>query len=225
MIRVFANLIGYVALYAIFLFGPAGTFRWPAAWTLLAVLLIARGVSSVLLYRNSRALLAERARLPLQHGQAAADKVLLPTFMAAVAGLVAFTSWDSWHGDLLGRAAMGSRLGGLLLFIIGWWVVHLALRTNPFAVTVVRHQTERGHEVVTGGVYSMVRHPMYVGLVLENVGLPLWLGSIAGLVASSVPVAVLIVRIIAEERVLERSLPAYARYAANVRWRLFPGLW
>jgi protein-S-isoprenylcysteine O-methyltransferase Ste14 len=225
VIRVFINLIGYVTLYAVFLFAPAGTLRWPAAWALLAVLLIARGVSSVLLYRNSRALLTERARLPLQHGQAAADKVLLPAFMAAVAGLVAFTSWDCWHGDLLGHAAFGFRLIGLFLFLVGWWVVHLALRTNPFAVTVVRHQTERGHEVVTGGVYAIVRHPMYVGLVIENVGLPLWLGSIAGFLAASVPAAVLIVRIIAEERVLERSLPAYARYATDVRWRLFPGVW
>ena len=225
VVRAFANLLAYVALYAVFLFVPAGTVRWPAAWLLLAVLLAVRGISVVLLYRSSRALILERSRLPLQRKQASIDKVLLPAYMASVAALVGFVSWDWWHARLLGTSPAPARVAGLVLFACAWLVVHLALRSNPFAVTVVRHQAERGHEVVTTGPYRVVRHPLYVGLILGDVGLALWLGSAAGVVASIVPAAVLMLRIVAEERVLAGSLPGYARYAAEVRWRLVPRLW
>jgi len=225
VVRAFANLLAYIALYAVFLFVPAGTVRWPAAWVLLAVLLAARAISVLLLFRSSRALILERARLPLQRQQASMDKLLLPLYMASVAALVAFVSWDWWRARLLGTPAALVRAAGLILFAGAWLVVHLALRSNPFAVTVVRHQAERGHDVATTGPYRIVRHPMYAGLVLEDIGLALWLGSTAGVVVSIIPAAVLMLRILAEERVLAGSLPGYARYAAEVRWRLVPWLW
>ena len=36
--------------------------------------------------------------------------------------------------------------------------------------TTVRIQTERGHQVVSGGPYRYVRHPMYIGMILLNFG-------------------------------------------------------
>ena len=66
---------------------------------------------------------------------------------------------------------------------------------------------------------------MYAGLVLVTIGLALWLQSTAGAIASLAPIALLAMRIVVEERVLRQSLPDYARYADNVRWRLVPGLW
>lgn len=225
MLRPAINLIVYVALYAAFLFGPAGTLRWRAPWVFLAVFFLSRSISTLLLYRSRRALLVERARLPLQRGQSTTDMVLLPAYMASVAALVAFTAWDSRHGHIMGELTTPVRALGLVLLVAGVAVAHSALRTNPFAVTVVRHQAERGHVVVTAWPYSVVRHPMYVGLVLQDISIPLWLGSIAGVLASIVPAALLMVRIVGEEHLLSRSFPEYSRYIREVRWRLVPGVW
>jgi protein-S-isoprenylcysteine O-methyltransferase Ste14 len=85
-----------------------------------------------------------------------------------------------------------------------------ALETNEFAAMVVRHQSERGHLVVDRGVYSIVRHPMYAGLLGVLLGVPLWLRSRLGLIAALVPMGLLIGRILVEERVLRRALPSYA---------------
>jgi protein-S-isoprenylcysteine O-methyltransferase Ste14 len=100
-----------------------------------------------------------------------------------------------------------------------------ALETNAFATTVVRHQVERGHTVVDRGVYGVVRHPMYAGLVAALLGVPLWLRSPLGLGVALVPIGLLGLRLVLEERVLAQALPAYAEYAARVRFRLVPGLW
>jgi protein-S-isoprenylcysteine O-methyltransferase Ste14 len=226
--RLFRSLIGvagYVALFAVLLFVPAGTLRWPAAWLLLVVLFVARGVSTILLHREQPALLAERSRPPLQRGQVDLDRILLPAFMASYAGILAFASWDVWHRQLLGSPPVWLRTLGLLAFLGGWIVVHAALRANAFAVTVVRHQAERGHAVATAGPYAIVRHPMYAGLMWLILGLGLWLGSIAAALLTIVPVLILALRIVVEENMLTQSLSDYTLYARRVRWRLVPGLW
>ena len=223
--RSIISVVGYVALFAALLFAPARSWNWPAAWVLLGVLFVSRGVSTVALYRGNRALLEERARFPVQRRQTSVDRILLPTIMAAFAAQVAFVSYDDWRLHLLASPPVWVRALGLAAFVFGWRVVHRALQTNSFAVTVVRHQAERGHAVVTTGPYAVVRHPMYAGLVLVMIGLALWLGSTAGALAALVPIALLAIRILVEERVLRQSLPGYADYADSVRWRLVPGLW
>ena len=226
MLKQIAGLVGYVALFTVLLFWPAGTFDWPAGWMLLATLAAVRGVSFALLWRTQRELLKERTALPVpQAGQPAADRVLLPLLMAGFAGIVAFSAYDVWHLHLLSMPNVAVRWVGLMAFACGWWIVYLALRTNAFAVTVVRHQDERAHRVVSDGPYAVVRHPMYAGLVLLMVGLPLWLGSLAGALAAAVPVTTLALRIVFEERLLRERLPEYGTYAENVRARLVPGVW
>lgn len=220
------GLAGYVTLFGTLLFMPAGTVDWPAAWILLAVLLVVRGISAVQLWRTQRGLMERRSGVPLpQKGQPAADRILLPLSMATFAGLVAFTSLDVWHLHLLPRPPLVVRCAGLLLFTAGWWLAHLALRENAFALTVVRHQEERDHRVVDTGPYAVVRHPMYTGLLILMVGLGLWLGSLAGALATALPASVLAARILVEERVLRDGMPAYSLYAQRVRARLLPGLW
>ena len=225
MTRQIVMVLTYVAVFAVLLFVPAETLQWPAAWILLSALLLARGLSMVLLWRERRSLLTERIRFPLHAGQPWADRLLLPGFMASFAALVAFVSLDRWHLHLLPQPPSWFRALGLMAFIAGWGLVHLALRANAYAVTVVRHQAERGQDVVTTGPYAVVRHPMYAGMLPVMLGLALWLGSTAAVLAATVPLMILVTRIRVEEGVLRAALPSYAAYAARVRWRLLPRVW
>ena len=225
MLRRLLGLIGYVGLFAAALFIPAGTIHWRAAWILLGVLFTVRATSAVLLQRAQPGLLAERARFPIQRGQIVADRVLLLASMASFAAVIVFASVDRWHLHLLADPPRSLRAAGLAAFGAGWWIVHLALTANAFAVTVVRYQAERGHVVADRGPYRFVRHPFYAGLPFVLVGLALWLGSFAAAVASAVPLGILVIRIIHEERMLRARLDGYAAYAARVRWRVVPGIW
>jgi protein-S-isoprenylcysteine O-methyltransferase Ste14 len=66
---------------------------------------------------------------------------------------------------------------------------------------------------------------MYSGGALLMVGLPLWLQSYAGALLAGIPIAVLAVRIVFEERLLARELKGYDAYTSRVRYRLIPLLW
>jgi protein-S-isoprenylcysteine O-methyltransferase Ste14 len=226
MLRQIIGLAGYVALFGVLLYAGAGTLNWPAAWILLATLFIVRGISVVSLWHTQRTLLAARSTLPLpQAGQPAADRILLPLVMATFAGIVFFSALDVWHLHWIPMPPYWLRIAGLAAFTLGWWIVYRALRTNAFAVTVVRCQRERAHDVIDTGPYAVVRHPMYAGLIPVMAGLALWLGSLAGALLTIVPVTFLALRIVVEERMLNDQLPGYAAYTRRVRARLLPGIW
>ena len=116
-------------------------------------------------------------------------------------------------------------MSGLLAVIAGWGIAWCALRENAFAAPVVKLQGERSQHVIETGLYGCVRHPLYAGGALLIVGIPLWLQSTAGTVASFVPIFVLVARILLEERFLRRELGGYDSYAARVRYRLIPLIW
>jgi protein-S-isoprenylcysteine O-methyltransferase Ste14 len=219
------GLLAYGALFATLLFGGAGTLRWPRGWGLIGTLLVVRGLSALRLLAVQPELLAERAKGPLVEGQPLTDRLLLGAFMATFAALVAFAGADVWRLRLLPPLPTWTRLVGWVAFVAGWWVVYRALRANAFAVTVVRVQDERGHRVVRDGPYAVVRHPMYAGFVPVMVGMGLWLDSAAAAIGAAIPVAILVLRAVLEERLLRARLPEYADYAAAVRWRLLPGIW
>lgn len=145
--------------------------------------------------------------------------------MATFAALVAFAGADVWHLHLLDELPWWTRPIGWFAFIAGWWIVYRSLRANAFAVTVVRVQDERGHRIVRTGPYAVVRHPMYAGLVPVSVGMGLWLHSTATALGAAIPVAILVARIVLEERMLRARFPEYEEYARAVRWRLVPGVW
>ncbi|PJB95189.1 MAG: isoprenylcysteine carboxyl methyltransferase, partial [Nitrospirae bacterium CG_4_9_14_0_8_um_filter_70_14] len=89
----------------------------------------------------------------------------------------------------------------------------------------VRIQTERGHQVVSTGPYARVRHPMYSGVVLVLVSIPLTLGPAWAFLPVGVVLVALVIRTAFEDRLLHRRLPGYREYAARVRYRLAPGIW
>lgn len=99
------------------------------------------------------------------------------------------------------------------------------MAVNPFLVTTVRLQEERGQYVVKSGPYRFVRHPMYTGAVFLALASPLLLGSWWMFVPEGIAAAAIIGRTVLEDRTLQAELSGYAEYARQIRYRLLPGVW
>ena len=225
MIKPALNEIANDLLVGAVLFATAGTLTWWRAWVLLVTIVSIRLIGTLSIQRVSPELLRERARFPLRRDQSSLDKILLPSCMAAYALVVAIDGYDANHFPVLGTPNAGISIVGLALVVLGWTLVMLTLRTNAYASTVVRHQVERGHRVIESGVYSVVRHPMYAGLIVAMIGMGLWLGTYAGAIATALPTVILAARILVEENVLRMNLAEYDSYRNRVRYRLMPGVW
>lgn len=77
--------------------------------------------------------------------------------------------------------------------------------------------------VVTLGPYRIVRHPMYLGYAITHIGFLLSMPSAMTLTLYASTLAVQVLRIQREERVLMRDA-AYRAFADQVRFRLLPGV-
>jgi protein-S-isoprenylcysteine O-methyltransferase Ste14 len=153
------------------------------------------------------------------------DKIAVASLLAAYIAELLLIPLDRFHFHLLPRPGMLVSSAGMLLFLAGWTVISLTLRQNSFAIPIVRPQEERHQVVVDGGLYAFVRHPLYAGILLMLVGVPLWLESYAAALSALASLAVLAVRIHFEEDFLVQNLPGYGEYRRRVHYRLVPLIW
>jgi protein-S-isoprenylcysteine O-methyltransferase Ste14 len=217
--------LAQTVLFGALLFLPAGTVHWWRGWVLLFALLAASAASVASLYPHHKGVLEERMKAPFQKGQPRADKVLSALMVVTLLSAVAMAPLDVFHLHLFRQVPALLSALGLLAIGAGFVLMTLALKYNAFASAVIRHQTERGHAVAASGPYAFVRHPMYTGAFFYMLGLPLWLGSYAGVLFITLPFALLVVRIFLEEKFLRRALPGYQAYTQAVSYRLVPRVW
>jgi protein-S-isoprenylcysteine O-methyltransferase Ste14 len=112
---------------------------------------------------------------------------------------------------------------GVVLFAAGG-----ALRVWPVFVLGNRFSglvaIQPGHTLVTTGIYAVIRHPSYLGLLVNSLGWALAFRSGVGVLLSALLIPPLLARIHAEERLLRAQFgDAYYAYRARTS-RIIPGL-
>lgn len=223
--KVIAGVVFNVAFYALLLFVPACTLHWWRAWIFLAVTVAVMALAIFSILPDNADLFSQRAKGIIQKGQPLWDRVLVILLVVSYVGQIAFIPLDLFRFHLVSKPGELVSFLGLALYVAGWWIMTLAMKVNPFAVPVVRLQEERHQRVIDTGVYAVVRHPMYTGFVPMVVGPALWLGSYIAALLAIIPIAVLAVRSVFEERFLKRELKGYDAYTKKVRYRLIPFVW
>jgi protein-S-isoprenylcysteine O-methyltransferase Ste14 len=216
------GIILSTATFAALLFIPAETIDWPRAWIFLGVVFIGSALSTFSLTED---LLDERYKPPLQRGQPRADKLVVLALLATFFVAVLLIPLDVFRFHLMRPPGGVASFFGLVMFAAGWWLIAAAMIANDFAAPVVKHQAERGHHVIDGGPYRYVRHPMYAGVIPLLIGMALWLASYAAAIAAIVPMGLIAIRIVIEEKFLRRELPGYQEYITRTRYRLIPFIW
>jgi protein-S-isoprenylcysteine O-methyltransferase Ste14 len=113
---------------------------------------------------------------------------------------------------------------GVVTFTIGG-----ALRLWPVYVLGDRFSglvaIQPGHTLVTTGIYRVIRHPSYLGLLVNTLGWALAFRSGVGMLLTALVLLPLIARIRSEEALLQSEFGAeYSAYRART-WRLVPGLY
>jgi protein-S-isoprenylcysteine O-methyltransferase Ste14 len=138
---------------------------------------------------------------------------LLNGFLPAYADRLDFWTID---GD-------STRWLGVLLFAIGGariWPVFLLGHRFSGLVAI-----QPGHTLLTTGIYSVIRHPSYLGLLTNSLGWALAFRSGLGVVITALLLPIVLARIRAEEALLGSQFGAeYEAYRARTS-RLIPGLY
>lgn len=139
---------------------------------------------------------------------------LMMAYLSAYTDRVGFWILDGdrlrWMGVVLCAA------GGVLR------IVPVYVLRNRFSGLVA---IQPGHRLETHGVYSTIRNPSYLGLLISSLGWALAFRSVVGVILTTALLVPLLARIRAEERLLREHFgPEYEAYCART-WRLLPGLY
>ena len=215
--RTLLNAIVSVPLVWLLIFLPAGTVRYWQAWLLITILVTIGVFTSAYFWRRDRGLLERRSRIAEKEPAQKVIVSLVYTLFLAIFVVSALDHRMRWSADIPMLA-----LAGDLLVVLGLCIYFVVFRENSFAASTI--QVAADQRVISSGPYAVVRHPLYVGLLIFVSGIPLALGSYWGLLLVVPIVPLTIWRLHDEEAYLVKNLPGYAQYRAKVRWRLVPGL-
>lgn len=214
-----ASYVG-VLLFSGLVFLGAGTFAyWPGL--LYLVLALWGATLTHLLAPAGSTIAADRAR-DAHAGQAWDRRLLGVYFLLNLVALLT-AGLDSGRYGWTGAVPVSVTVAGAGLMVAGQALFAVARRQNAFFSSTVRIQTERDHRVCDTGVYRVVRHPGYLGMLLSQLALPLVLQSYWTFIPAGLAAAVLVARTAKEDRYLAEELPGYRDYARRTPSRLVPG--
>jgi protein-S-isoprenylcysteine O-methyltransferase Ste14 len=153
------------------------------------------------------------------------DKLLLGlSFPAAIATYI-IAGLDSGRYHWSPNFHFSICLLGIILTILGQLLFLIAQKQNNFFSSTVRIQTDREHTVCETGLYKVVRHPAYLGTIIQFIGFPLLIGSLWSIIPISFSIILFIIRTYMEDKTLKNELRGYLEYSYKTRYKIIPYIW
>ena len=205
-------------LVGLLLFLPAGTLSYTYGWLFVGLLFIPMLIAGFIMLAKSPEFL--KKRLDAKEKQSAQKGVVALSGLMFIAGFVVAGldyrfGWSAMPTWVVATASV--------LFLIAYALYAEVMRENAYLSRTIK--VEEGQKVVDTGLYGIVRHPMYAVTILLFIMIPLILGSWYALIAFAVYPAIIIVRLLDEEKLLTEELPGYAEYKQKVKYRIIPFVW
>jgi protein-S-isoprenylcysteine O-methyltransferase Ste14 len=218
IIKSFAGLLFLLFIMGIALFVPYRSFNYNLAWLYLFVFTVSVISITVYLFLFDKHLLKSRlAAGPIAETRTT-QKIVQSVAGVAFLGIFVLSAFDhkyKWsHVPLL-----FSYLADLIC-AIAFVILFYVFKQNTYLSATIGVQEKQ--QVISSGLYKIVRHPMYAGASILLLFTPIALGSYYGLLCVLILVAVIIYRAFDEEKDLKQNLAGYKEYCQKVKYRLVP---
>ena len=210
-------IMGFLMVGAL-LFLPAGSLCYPNGWLFIGLLFIPMLILGVVLFIKAPALLEKR--LDAKEEQGAQKAVVALSGLLFVAGFVV-AGLDYRFG--WSTVPLWVVIAASAVLLIAYALYMEVMRENAYLSRTI--EVQEGQRVVDTGLYGIVRHPMYAVTIWLFLSIPLVLGSWWAFLCFIPYVAIISVRIVNEERLLESELEGYAEYKKKVKYRIIPFIW
>jgi len=215
------HFFGTFIFFAI-IFVSAGRIDYPQGLIYVSIGLIMAILNYTVLQIDSE-LLKERSKPG--EGTKTWDKAILGLSFMVTISMYIIAGLDSgrfyWSPDFHWSIC----LLGIILTASGQLLFLVAQKQNRFFSSTVRIQTDREHVVCDTGLYKTVRHPAYLGSIIQAAGFPLLFGSLWSIIPVGVLIILFVIRTALEDRTLQNELKGYREYSDKTRYKIIPFIW
>lgn len=215
LISALSKFIFGLAFVGVLLFLPAGGFDYMNGWLFIGLLFAPMLILGAVLFIKSPDLL--KKRLDAKEKERAQKGVVAVSGLLFLGGFVV-AGLDYRYG--WSYVPMWAVIVASAILLISYGFYAEVMRENTYLSRTV--EVQEGQKVVDSGLYGIVRHPMYAVTIWLFLSIPVVLGSLWSLLCFLPYIPVIIVRIINEEKVLEKGLEGYTDYKKRVKYRLIP---
>jgi protein-S-isoprenylcysteine O-methyltransferase Ste14 len=153
------------------------------------------------------------------------DKILLGLSFLVTITMYTLAGLDSGRYHWSPNFHWSLSLIGIFLIASGQLLFLLAQKQNKFFSSTVRIQTDRDHTVCDTGLYKIVRHPAYLGSIIQSLGFPLLFGSLWSILPVGLLIVLHVIRTYLEDKTLKEELSGYLEYSLNTRYKIIPYVW
>jgi len=217
--KAIAGLLEGLAIFAVLLFVPAWTLRYWQAWVFLCVYLTP--LVAILLYLMKKDPKLFERRVGKRWETRPTQKIIQAAMLITFIALMVSSSLDHRFG--WSHVPAYATIDGDAVVVLGFVIVFFVFRENTYTSAVI--EIDADQRVISTGPYAVVRHPMYSGAIVLVAGMAPALGSWWGLLGMIPMTAVIVWRLLDEEKFLAASLPGYSEYLSTLKWRLAPYVW
>jgi protein-S-isoprenylcysteine O-methyltransferase Ste14 len=207
-----------VVIVGALIFLPAGTLTYYNGWLFMGVLFIPMLLAGIVMMIKNPKLLA--SRLDVKEKQKEQGLVIKLSGLMFVIGFVV-AGLDFRFNWIKLAAWVPYVFAAVLICAYLLWAE--VLRENTYLSRTIK--VEKGQTVIDTGLYAIVRHPMYTASIILFLAMPLVLGSLVAFFIFLLYPIIIVIRIIHEEKYLEKELVGYTDYKKKVRYRLIPFIW
>lgn len=207
-----------VIIVGLLIFIPAGTIKYLNGWILMGILFVPMFVVGIIMMFKNPKLLKERLdSKEKQKEQQLVIKLSGLMFIVGfiLAGLDFRFSWLSMPPLLTYISSF--------IFLLAYIMYAIVLKENATLSRTIK--VEENQKLVDTGLYGIVRHPQYSASIILFLTMPLVLGSLISFFIFLLYPIIIVIRLINEEKVLERELLGYKEYKEKVKYRLIPFIW
>lgn len=218
ILKAILNCFLALTLFGLPLFLPANTLLFWNAWLFLGVFIISMFLILIYLSVHDPHLMEKRMRGDEKEKP---QKLIMPLLILSVLLTFVVSGFDfRYHWSMVPAFLI---VLSTSIMIFGFLMLFIVTLQNSFASRVIEIQEEQ--KLIESGLYSLVRHPMYLAYTIIFIATPFILGSYFALIpVVFIPILVAF-RIINEEKVLLKGLQGYDLYMKKVRYRLIPYIW
>ena len=205
-------------LVGLLLFLPAGTFAYWQAWLFIGILFVPMFIAGIVLIVRQPELLRKRLDAKEQQQEQKWVVALSGLMFIAVFVMAGLSLRFGWY--MLPDWAV---FVATVVFLAAYALYAEVMRENVWLSRTI--EVQENQQVVSTGLYGIVRHPMYSATLLLFLSMPLVLASPWSFAIMLLYIPIIALRIRNEEQVLERELKGYAEYEQRVRYKVIPFIW